>query len=308
MEGPRDTSMDLVSALSRSTFFLLSLMALGYLSRRYGVLREGEERVLSDFVFHISLPSLVIWGLSSMEMSERVLRVTLGVSAPMLLVAVLIYLVGRVMEFGKERVILLITASLSGNTGFYGIPYVRAVFPGSAGLAVLTWASTLVTFSFLVIPLFEAAREGGDLLRRTVRNPLIWSALVGLLLMVSGVKIPEFIYYTLKELGNTSGPVAIFMLGAFFYGRGWPVLDLAPLLGKVILLPLIALYLGHLMGLSQLEVSITTLMSAMPVAVALAVLSDVYDFHREEIYSLILITSLLSPIYLGAWLTVLSWR
>ncbi len=299
--------MDLVSALSRSTFFLLSLMALGYLSRKYGVLREGEERVLSDFVFHVSLPSLVIWGLSSMEMSERVLRMVIGVSAPMLLVATLIYLVGKAMGLGKERVILLIAASISGNTGFYGIPYVRAVFPGSTSPAVLAWASTLVTFTFLVIPLFEAAREGGDLLRRIVRNPLIWSALIGLLLMVSGVKVPEFISYTLKELGNTSGPVAIFMLGAFFYGRGWPVLDLTPLLGKVLLLPLIALGVGHLLSLSQLEVSITTLMSAMPVAVALAVLSDVYDFRREEIYSLILITSLFSPIYLGAWLTALSW-
>ncbi len=183
----------------------------------------------------------------------------------------------------------------------------RAVFPENTGLAVLAWASTLVTFTFLVIPLFEAVRERGDFLRRTARNPLIWSALIGLLLMISGVKVPEFVSYTLKELGNTSGPVAIFMLGAFFYGRGWPVLDLTPLLGKVLLLPLIALNLGHLMGLSQLEVSVTTLMSAMPVAIVLAVLSDVYDFHREEIYSLVLITSLLSPIYLGVWLTALSW-
>ncbi len=114
--------MELVNALPRSTFFLLSLMTLGYLSRRYGILREGEEKVLSDFVFHISLPSLVIWGLSSMEMSEKILKVALGVSAPMMLVAILIYLVGKVVGLGKERVILLITASVSGNTGFTGYP------------------------------------------------------------------------------------------------------------------------------------------------------------------------------------------
>ncbi len=145
-------------------------------------------------------------------------------------------------------------------------------------------------------------------MRRAARNSLIWSALIGLLLMVSSMEVPEFIFYTLKELGNTSGPVAIFLLGAFFYERGWPLFGLAPLLGKVPLLPLIALNLGHLMGLSQLEVLVTTLMSAMPVAVALVVFSDVYDFHREEIYSLVLITSLLSPIYLGAWLIIAGWK
>ncbi len=303
------TSMELVSALSRSTFFLLSLMALGYLSRRYGVLREGEERVLSDFVFHISLPSLVIWGLSSMRMSDRVLKMVLGVSAPMILVAALIYLVGRLLGLDRDRIVLLITTSVSGNTGFYGIPYVRAVFPqGGTGLAVLAWASTLVTFTFLVVPLFEAARRKGNLVRRTAKNPLIWAALVGLLLMISGAEVPEFVSYTLKELGDTSGPVAMFMLGAFFYGRRGLSFDPAPFLGKVLLLPTIALSLSYLVGLSRLEASITTLMSAMPVAVALAVLSDVYDFHREEVYSLVLVTSLLSPIYLGAWLAMLSWR
>ena len=309
MERGPETWMELLGALSRSTFFLLSLMALGYLSRRYGILREGEERVLSDFVFHISLPSLVIWGLSSTRMSASVLRVALGVSAPMVLVSILIYLVGKLLGLGRERIVLLITASIAGNTGFYGIPYVRAVYPEEGtSLAVLAWTSTLVAFTFIVIPLLEAVKERGDLLRRTVRNPLIWSALIGLLLMLSGLEIPEFISYTLRELGNTSGPVAIFMLGAFFYGRGGPILDPAPLLGKTLLLPLITIFLSRLIGLSSLETSVVTLMSAMPVAVALAVLSDVYDFHREEIYSLVIITSLLSPLYLSGWLMLLaSW-
>ncbi len=301
--------MELVGALSRSTFFLLSLMVLGYLSRRHGILREGEERVLSDFVFHISLPSLVIWGLSSMRVSRSLLKVALGVSAPMVLVTLLTYLAGKLLGLERERIVLLIAASISGNTGFYGIPYVRAIYPEEgAGLAVLAWASTLVAFTFIVVPLLEAERNRGDLLRRTLRNPLIWSALIGLLLMMSGTEVPEFIPYTLEELGNTSGPVAIFMLGAFLYGRGRPSIDPAPLLGKTLLLPSITIFISHLIGLSRLETSIVTLMSAMPVAVALAVLSDVYDFHREEIYSLVIITSLLSPIYLGGWLMLLGLR
>ncbi|MCD6245027.1 MAG: hypothetical protein J7J65_07350 [Candidatus Korarchaeota archaeon] len=69
-------------------------------------------------------------------------------------------------------------------------------------------------------------------MRRTARNSLIWSALIGLLLMVSSMEVPEFIFYTLKELGNTSGPVAIFLLGASFYGRGNPYLAWLPCWGK----------------------------------------------------------------------------
>lgn len=111
-----------------------------------------------------------------------------------------------------------------------------------------------------------------------------------------------------KGAGEYVGTCCHILARRFLLREGEPLFGLAPLLGKVPLLPLIALNLGHLMGLSQLEVLVTTLMSAMPVAVALVVFSDVYDFHREEIYSLVLITSLLSPIYLGAWLIITGWK
>ncbi|MCD6244575.1 MAG: hypothetical protein J7J65_05005, partial [Candidatus Korarchaeota archaeon] len=66
------------------------------------------------------------------------------------------------------------------------------------------------------------------------------------------------------------------------------------------------LIISLLLGLAGTETMIVTLMNAMPVAIILAVLSDVYDFYRETVASLILITSFSAPIYLSIWLAALT--
>ena len=292
--------------LYRPTFFMLSLMLLGYISRRYGLLSEGEEKVLSKFVFYFALPALVIKGLSSVNVDQRLLGVALASSLSMVITSVIMGSLSLTLGLGRDRAILLAAASVTGNTGFLGIPYVKAAIPEAESLAIVSWAATLFTWASVVVPLFEASRSSKGVLRRLAKGPLIWSALLGLSLMASGVRIPDFASFTLDALGETSGPVAIFMLGAFFYGKGRPSLSAGPLLGKILLLPAVSLALSTLMGLDQEGVRVVTLMSAMPEAVVMAVLSEVYNFHREEIYSLILVTTMLSPLYLGAWFLVLS--
>lgn len=37
---------------------LLILISLGFLSRRFGILKAGDERVLSAYVYYFALPSL----------------------------------------------------------------------------------------------------------------------------------------------------------------------------------------------------------------------------------------------------------
>ena len=48
------------------------------------------------------------------------------------------------------------------------------------------------------------------------------------------------------------------------------------------------------------------LMSGMPVAVSLLVLSERYDFHAETIASLVLLSSLGSALTLNLWLLLLT--
>ena len=98
------------------------------------------------------------------------------------------------------------------------------------------------------------------------------------------------------------------MLGAFLYGRRYVNLRLAAGLAllRLVLLPLAALAVAEFAGLAGLERTVSVLMSGMPVAVSLLVLSERYDFHPGTIASLVLLSSVGSALTLNLWLLLLT--
>ena len=63
-----------------------------------------------------------------------------------------------------------------------------------------------------------------------------------------------------------------------------------------------ALLVVGLFNLHDVEAKMIVLMHAMPLAISMIVLSNRYGFEEETIASEILITSLLSVVYLNVWL------
>ena len=63
-----------------------------------------------------------------------------------------------------------------------------------------------------------------------------------------------------------------------------------------------------MLGITDIEKTMVVLMSAMPVAVSVIVLSERYDFYRKTIASLILISSLGSTIDLPVGLLITGVR
>jgi predicted permease len=130
---------------------------------------------------------------------------------------------------------------------------------------------------------------------------------VGILISVVGVQIPSPLATFLHMMGSTTSAVAVFMLGAFLYGKKYANLKKAfgMSLLRIVFLPIVALSTLTLFQLPTMEESVLVLMHAMPVAVALSVLSERYDFHRETVASLTLISSVGAIIYLNIWLAII---
>ncbi len=139
-------------------------------------------------------------------------------------------------------------------------------------------------------------------------NPLIISIVAGILISLVGIEIPSPISSSLHMLGGTTSAVAVFMLGAFLYGKKYANLTKAFGLSllRIIFLPTLALITLMLFNLPTMEHSVLVLMHGMPVAVSLSVLSERYSFYKETIASLTLISSLGAIIYLNIWLVILG--
>jgi len=297
----------------------LLLIALGYLSRRYGILKQGDERVLSSYIYYFALPSLFFINIYEVEFSREIIKyVVAGVTPTFFALAVFIAIYMLRIVKDKKTLYLLVVTTIFGSLAFFGIPFVVFAFgTGEPERLAALFASTISFVSVItatsVLELYKLDGENSSrvktLVKRFSKNPLILSTLIGISINLIGFNIPIFLSTTLHRLGGTTSTVAIFMLGLFFYGRSYGNLKAAFGLSllRIVFLPFVAIiFLKYVFVVPSFESTIIVLMHGMPIAVSSIVLSERYDFFKETIASLNLISALLSVFYLNLWLIILE--
>ncbi|UCG35968.1 MAG: AEC family transporter [Candidatus Bathyarchaeota archaeon] len=295
------------------------LIGLGFLSRRMGVLKSGDERVLSAYVYYFALPALFFINMAETSFVDETPRFMLAGIFPVFIPLILYIFLYLLLGFQKKTLYLLTLSTIFGSLAFFGIPFITFAFPTSQGehlaaLSAATISIVSVPVSITVLELYKLeestiGKRLKQVAKRLSKNPLVLSIFSGILLSLVGTEIPLPISTALHMLGSTTSGVAIFMLGVFLYGRNYAniadALKLSML--RIILLPTIAFFTTTLFGLRDVERTVLVLMHGMPIAVSMIVLSERYDFYKETIGSLILISSLGAGIYLNLWLLLLGY-
>lgn len=284
-------------------------------------MKQGDERALSSYVYFFALPSLFFINLAETQFDRIVAKFVGAGIIPVVVVFLVLTLLFIIVGFSKETYFLLVIGSVFGSHAFFGIPFVMFAFPTAEGERLATLSSGTISIVSVVISIFvlelhrlshgkkptvfEAVHH---VALRLAKNPLIISIVLGAFFSFLKIPIPFAIRKPLHMLGGTTATVAIFMLGVFFYGRQYKHLlgAFGISLLRMIVLPLMAVATVNILGIGSLESSVVVLMSAMPMAISMIVLSERYQFHQELIASVILTSSILAGFYLNGWLALLS--
>jgi len=308
----------MADALIGTAVPILLLMGIGFLSRKFGILKLGDERVLSAYVYFFALPALFIVDLAETTFAAETLTFIFAGIIPVFVVVTIYGLLYFIFRFSKNTLYLLTLSTIFGSLAFFGIPFVTFAFPSeqTERLATLAAATIGIVAIAISITMLEFYRLGESpklkglkyVATRLARNPLIISIVAGILISVVGVEIPSPVSTFLHMIGGTTSAVAVFMLGAFLYRKKYENLTVAFGLSllRIVFLPVVALATLALFKLPTTDQSLLVLMHAMPVAVSLSVLSERYDFHRETVASLTLISSVGAIVYLNIWLLILG--
>jgi len=308
----------MADALIGTAVPILFLIGTGFLSRKFGILKSGDERVLSAYVYFFALPSLFFIDLSETSFVAETLSFIFAGIIPIFVVVAIYVLLYVLFRFSKNTLYLLTLSTVFGSLAFFGIPFVTFAFPSQqseqlATLAAATIGIAAITVSITTLEFYrlrESPKMEGlkQVATRLSRNPLIISIVLGILVSVVGVEVPSPVATFLHMLGGTTSAVAVFMLGAFLYGKKYANLKKAFGLSllRMVFLPILALATLTLFNLPSMEHSVLVLMHGMPVAVSLSVLSQRYNFFKDTIASLTLISSVGAIIYLNIWLLILG--
>lgn len=200
-------------------------LGVGYLAARCGLFDESANRGLSLFVFNVAIPLMLFRALALTDLPDQIpWGYVLSYYGGTFSAWGLGIIAGRYL-FKKELSELGIMAmgSSFSNTSMLGIPLIITAFGQSAALPLFVIISC---HSLILLPpttlLIESGHGRHDpvkvILGRLMKNlsatPLFWGLAAGLLISISGFRIPESIDAVAKSIGAAAVPCALFSLGA----------------------------------------------------------------------------------------------
>ena len=294
---------------------ILAMLALGLAFQRLRVFPDNAAEVLNRVVLYVCLPASVLVYAPRLEMGREVLAVA---AVPWLLLAATVALVSLATRALKlrsdEHAVLLLCVAL-GNTSFLGYPLVRALL----GEAALPDAVIYDQFgAFLILStfgLYVLARYGGDakptaalIARRIATFPPFLALVFGLTLMPEAP--PAWIGGGLQRLADALLPLVVLAIGLSLQLK-LPRDELKPLaVGlalKLAVMPLIALGLAPLLGLTAVQHDTVVLESAMPPMITAAALAISHRLAPGLAAAMVGYGILLSLLTLPAWAWLLAW-
>ncbi len=229
-----------------------------------------DRQTLARLTIYALLPALVLHSLTRTTLEPGN---AIAIIATFLLNTGLLYLLalglGRHLKLPENERKSLIATTIFANVGNMGLPFVLFSL-GEAGLeraVVYLIGSSLMTASIFPIVLKGEGIQAG--LRYTLSLPVLWAAVVGLLIQMGNLAMPQALERSIDLLSGGAIPVALLMLGLqladtpFVFGR-------YELLGsglRLVVSPLLAANLASFVGLSSLDRQVVIVQAAMPVAV-----------------------------------------
>ena len=240
----------------------------------------------------------------------ELLRMTAFAFSALALPGLAAFAFARWRGWPRTRTSALVLTALLTNAGNYGMSVNLLAF-GQGALAqasLFFLASAIVSYTAGVF-VASLGRAGlRDSLLGLVRIPAVWAVAAALALNAAGLRLPGPVASSVQLLSSACIPVFLLVLGMQL--RGARLEGPAGPLAAGTLLRLVGgaaagIALAPLFGLSGVGRQAGVLQSAMPSAVLSTILATEYDVEPGFVTSVVLLTTLLSPLTLTplmAWL------
>ena len=310
-----------LTALITTSVSLLLLILVGFVLRKIGLLDERFTKNLSTLVAKGALPFMIIHSVTRLEYSDENMKnglivLLFGTLAHVFMALAARLVFSRVKDVDEKKIYNF--AAVFSNCAFIGFPIIEALF-GEIGLfygAFYVITYNLGCWSYGAM-LMSAGKEGK---RFTIKNVFLnvgtLSCAAALLLYVCRVPIPPFLTTTMGHMGSLCTPLSLLVTGSLVAAMPLKNIFLNPKLYafcgfKLILLPLLAGVILHLVGASALVSGIDltvflAVMIALPSAAFTSLFANMYDVKPSYAAQLVSLATMLSPLTILAVMGLLQ--
>ncbi|MBO0981453.1 AEC family transporter [Microbacterium sp. SD291] len=263
-------------------------IALGWVIGRIDLLGPHARHVLGRLIFFVLSPFLLFVVLAHAD-AKLLFSALLPVSAIAAVAVIAVYALIAKYVWKRPVGMAVIGALSSGqvNSNNIGIP-LSLYLLGSAAYPAPVILMQLLVFTPISLTILDAVTSDQVSLRRTLTrtatNPIIIGSLLGTIVSVFGLSVPEIVMAPAQLIADAAVPVLLISYGISLHGQR--VLgtsghrrDVVLASGlKLIAMPLIAWAVAEFVfGLSDAEVLIVVVLAALPTAQNVFNYSQRYD-------------------------------
>jgi malonate transporter and related proteins len=256
------------------------MIAIGFGLRKWGFVPAEHWRGIEQISYWVLIPALLTTVLANAELGiEQAAAFALAVFLTASIVSLAIWLLrrplGRWMGLGGPAFTTVFQTTTRWH-GFIALAVAGRLF-GDPGLALLAVAFAVMvpvlnTASILVLAAYASDEPApfGLIVKSLFRNPIMWALIIGLTVRFSGFALPDIAATTLKLAGDGALGVSLLALGA---GLSWQAAKKAgkevvfATLVKLVAMPLIAIGIATVIGVTGMDFVIVVLATAVPTAV-----------------------------------------
>lgn len=212
--------MDIFVSTVNQTAFLFGLIVIGYILAKLHVLPDNATVVLSKLENTVFIPALVM-GTFIENFTVKSISETGGLFVISFIIAFAMIPVGIIISklMTKDRYIrnIYTYGLVFANFGFMGNAVVGGLFPDIfLEYLIFTLPLYILIYTWAVPYLLLADSESKQTFKNSIKalvNPMFVCMLIGAVIGISGIKVPEWAMSVIDSSGSCMSPVAMILTG-----------------------------------------------------------------------------------------------
>ncbi len=297
-------ALDVILALVKVFIMILP----GYILTKMSLIQKVHTEGMSSLITNLTYPCLVISAMQ-MEFSWEILNNCKYVVLIFVCVVLIAMIISKILttfiHLPPTQTGIMAFMMVFGNTGFLGLPVLNGLFGQEAVFYGALADSSFDVLMFTIgITLIRQSAKGVEKMStaetlKGLINPCFIGVLIGLLLYVCKITLPDIIGGPLEMIGNVTSPLAMMVVGSHLARiRLKDMFTSAPpylvCLLKLLVAPAIALILVKLIiGGGTLFGTVIVMEAAMPCAMLSVILSERYKADVEFATKGVMLTTIL---------------
>ena len=288
---------------------------IGYISGKRKVFYWQQAGDINKIVMLYALPLSIF---SNMVMTPRHIVMTMGPVAVAIILALILsfvipLLVARYL-FRRDLALSTLQALAIGSPAvpFIGTSVLAFLF-GTVSASLITVSSiTQNVFQLPLVMILMSVATGdksqhisfGTRVINAIKQPVVWSPVIALIIVLADIHIPQTISMSLGLLGKASGGLALFAAGIVLYTRSIVITTatIITVIARNILVPGACYLLLLKMGFSMEQIKEVVLTMAIPVGSIAIIIAMQYKTGEQEMASTMALSIIASIITMGGFI------